>query len=1166
MKHKLLLFLSIILFLLMQQNGNAQVLSDELQNMILTANPNEYIRAVISMKNRVQISELASLSAGLSRKDARIAVINQIKEFAAQSQYDVQNYLLLSKANGGTKNYKSILITNQIIINARPSVFQSLQNRSDIHIIYIEHPSHVLGSNTWNVSKINAPEVWSRIGYEGNGVIVGVLDEGTDYGHSDLHNNVWNNLGEDADGDGHTLEEVGGNWVLDPGDIDNIDNDGNDKVDDLIGWNFEVDNNNPDPDYHGTFVAGIIAGDGSDGTQTGVAPKAKIMILKVVPPGGLGVTSNTYDAIFYGANNGADILNLSIGWSYGAISNEEKAFLRYACDVAYYAGLVVCVISGNGGPPVPYNIWTPGDVPSVITVGATDENDIITSYSSIGPITWQDIEPYNDYPYPPGLLKPDVVAPGGTAEPEYLPITSLQPGGGYRTDIGTSFAAPAVSGTIALMLEANPLLTPAEVKEQIQQMAIDKGEPGKDPLYGSGRIDAFQSVMLALASANKSESSEATFSNNARHITKGAGYLHEIFSSGEEIFYRRSPDSGQRWDNTIRISGGNYEDGENGNPCINYLEFIDGELTNKLLFATWEREISSTQYEVWVSINNDPDAQSLNWSEPQLLATVNISASQTGAMPVISHFEYEDQMKLMVVYCTNQGLKYQVSDDLGSEWSAPILIPLEYPVRYPSLTTGGTFLSLVYDYSDHSNGTYSRIYNGTSWSAESYTSGITGTVYNGTPSVTIDANGDILGVWKGQIFKGGEDPYSSIVFRMGFSNNTWDEWFEVFEHKPMVSSISPSISYFDYDEEYGIKIVYGNSVDIVKQFVYNGSSWLQPDIVFEGSWPNISDESHGSGDPIYFWTSPEGPPYQVELSDEGGESLSKSTPSHSSPLESIQLINSRRAVIRDQQSGTFLAVDVDPLIIRNAAGEEIILPFKNHSLNTPLNISLLNIGDYLGTDTLSLSKNVQNLQLKWSASVFIDEDSTGNLSSNLFKGNYLVYLQINDVNNPTFSTTVNITTIRQANMNIGNFAGKSVFIKPKIQLNNLPVSNLDFGVGNVYSPVSSSQNKELIRTANEEDNKIFALKSNYPNPFNPSTTIHYQVAKESKVTLTIYNILGQKINTLVNEKVSAGDYHVIWDRWNNDGKNVASGIYFLKMMAQTGEKQFVDTQKLILMK
>lgn len=241
-------------------------------------------------------------------------------------------------------------------------------------------------------------------------------------------------------------------------------------------------------------------------------------------------------------------------------------------------------------------------------------------------------------------------------------------------------------------------------------------------------------------------------------------------------------------------------------------------------------------------------------------------------------------------------------------------------------------------------------------------------------------------------------------------------------------------------------------------------------------------------------------------------------------------------------------------------------PFKAHSLKIPLNISLQNLGDYLGTDTLSLANNVQNLRLNWSTSVFVDEDSSGNAKPTIFSGKYQVHLRVKDVNNPGISTTVNITAIPQVNLNIGNFAGRAVVIQPEIHLNNLPVANLDFGVGNVYSPVSLSQNKVLTQSGSDLENKTFALKSNYPNPFNPTTTIRYQVAKESKVTLTIYNLLGQKVKTLVNEKVAAGDYHVVWDGSNNNGERVGSGIYFLKMVAQSDETRFVETQKLMLMK
>src|SRR5690606_14977192 len=101
--------------------------------------------------------------------------------------------------------------------------------------------------------------------------------------HTDLHSNVWNNLGEDFDNDGRTLEWNGSSWVLDPGDLNGIDDDNNGYIDDLVGWDFAENDNDPmDDNGHGTHVAGTVAGDGSAGTQTGIAPAAKIMILKVL--------------------------------------------------------------------------------------------------------------------------------------------------------------------------------------------------------------------------------------------------------------------------------------------------------------------------------------------------------------------------------------------------------------------------------------------------------------------------------------------------------------------------------------------------------------------------------------------------------------------------------------------------------------------------------------------------------------------------------------------------------------------------------------------------------------------------------------------------------------------------------------------------------------------
>jgi photosystem II stability/assembly factor-like uncharacterized protein len=89
----------------------------------------------------------------------------------------------------------------------------------------------------------------------------------------------------------------------------------------------------------------------------------------------------------------------------------------------------------------------------------------------------------------------------------------------------------------------------------------------------------------------------------------------------------------------------------------------------------------------------------------------------------------------------------------------------------------------------------------------------------------------------------------------------------------------------------------------------------------------------------------------------------------------------------------------------------------------------------------------------------------------------------------------------------------------------------------------------------------FRLSQNYPNPFNPSTTIRYQIPEASKVTIRVYNLLGQNIATLVNEQKNAGDYSVEWN-----AENVPSGVYFYRTEAVSASKRFVDVKKMILLK
>ncbi|RMG46319.1 MAG: hypothetical protein D6718_05815, partial [Acidobacteria bacterium] len=287
---------------------------------------------------------------------------------------------------------------------------------------------------------------------------------------------IWVNPGEDLDGDG---------VPLDPDDENGLDDDGNGYVDDLIGWDFAAGGNRPiDTVGHGSHVAGIVAGSAPKGTAVGYAPGAKVMPLRV--GSGSAREADVWEAIDYALANGADVISLSLGWRRAW--HPDRATWRRIVDAATAAGVPVVAAAGNEG-------WfdtvrTPADVPSAIAVGASSREDRVATFSSRGPVTWDDVPPYFDYPPPEGLLKPDLTAPG-------VDVPSHRLCEGLMDSSGTSMAAPAVSGAIALLLEIDPSLRPGDLRRLLETTAIDLEEPGPDNAAGYGRIDVFRAAEAA---------------------------------------------------------------------------------------------------------------------------------------------------------------------------------------------------------------------------------------------------------------------------------------------------------------------------------------------------------------------------------------------------------------------------------------------------------------------------------------------------------------------------------------------------------------------------------------------------------------------------------------------------------------------------------------------
>lgn len=466
--------------------GSARLdkLHGDLDHVLRNAAPNELVPITIVLTDQVAPTDLRAAAWLPTKEDRRRYVTDLLKQKADATQDGLLN--LLATEGDRTDRIKPLWIHNMVGAHVTRDIAYRISTRADVaHISYnrpmtrdeifpvqdeqADDGGGVIAAIECGVAIMNAPQVWSDFGIDGNGIVVGVIDTGLCVTHSDIQNNVWQNPGE-----------IAGN---------NIDDDNNGFIDDINGWNFQNDNNNlSDLDSHGTHVSGTVAGDGTSGEQTGTAPGADIMVLRFF--NSFSGEQTVWDAMQYGVDNGADVLTASLGWPHSVLP--DRVVWRNVCENSMHAGSVVMFAAGNSFcffPPE--DITTPGDVPDMITCGATDCNDQKASFSACGPTTWETISPFNDWPNPPGKLKPTVAAPG-------VDTLSLDRCSGYSRKSGTSMATPHIAGATALILQANPDLDHWGIKQILKETSVDLGANGPDQRFGAGRVDAHAAVVAAM--------------------------------------------------------------------------------------------------------------------------------------------------------------------------------------------------------------------------------------------------------------------------------------------------------------------------------------------------------------------------------------------------------------------------------------------------------------------------------------------------------------------------------------------------------------------------------------------------------------------------------------------------------------------------------------------
>ncbi|MEO0118956.1 MAG: S8 family peptidase [candidate division WOR-3 bacterium] len=260
-----------------------------------------------------------------------------------------------------------------------------------------------------------------------NNIIVAICDQGIDYYHPDLKDNF---------------------------------------SFDLIGYDFVDDDSNPYPDneneYHGTHVAGIVAGVTNNYIGISGWAQVRLLAIRVLDENGEGSDFDVAEGIRWAADNGARIINLSLG------ASNYSSVLKEAVEYAYKKGVLLIGASGNNGTA---NILYPARFKEVIACGALDKNSSLANFSNYG-------------------KEQELVACG-------VEILSTIPNNQYSLLDGTSMAAPQVSGVASLILSSFPYLNNYQLRAILDVGTIDLGEKNWDRYYGFGFLNAYYTYLIA---------------------------------------------------------------------------------------------------------------------------------------------------------------------------------------------------------------------------------------------------------------------------------------------------------------------------------------------------------------------------------------------------------------------------------------------------------------------------------------------------------------------------------------------------------------------------------------------------------------------------------------------------------------------------------------------
>ncbi len=421
--------------------------SFDLQALLETSQANELIPVIVSHRGEFDATALRRSLRFAERGTRRYMVAQRLQEVSANGQ-SIADFATAQ----GAQKVRRLKLINSVSMEATPDTINALLNDPTVIQIRPERTSGAplpmagIGAPIeWNIAAIGVEPLWQR-GYQGGSVVVATMDTGVDVQHPELAAN-WRG---------------GTNSWFDP-----------------YGEHAAP----YDRSGHGTQVLGIIVGSDLNGSSIGVAPQAKWIAAKIYNDAGTATESNIHLAFEWLldpdgdplTDDAPDVVNNS--WSIGIEGDCDSTFLP-DIEALKAADIAVTFSAGNSGPAASSGV-SPANNPGVQSTGAIDPNGVVTMFSSRGPSSCD------------GGLFPKLVAPGDS-----VTTTDLSFGGNdYYVEVsGTSYAAPHIAGVMALLRDAVPPVSVAELESALLGTATDADIEGPDNQTGYGLVNATASL------------------------------------------------------------------------------------------------------------------------------------------------------------------------------------------------------------------------------------------------------------------------------------------------------------------------------------------------------------------------------------------------------------------------------------------------------------------------------------------------------------------------------------------------------------------------------------------------------------------------------------------------------------------------------------------------